>query len=493
MMPASWSYHPTHDGTQPSASPTSRGHLRSLGATGLQDNRASGGSAFFASQAYLAIPKENAVPQVLNFSKAAGLPKVPTVPTTSAGGNGHGQGAGLADAQWQVPTVPTTSAGGKGHGQGAGLADAQWQVGETPAENPQVGAAAEAKDGTAPLDDAEVTTLMFRSLPRKYTVNDLAAEIQEHVNKDCFDFVSLPWDAQKPSNLGYAFVNFTHPTHAAKVRAGMDDQPWRLIRSPKKARILTAYVQGLSNNVLHCAGNISPEVEEAHYPIVVYRGSQINFRTAIAIFTAQASEAAKEEASLPLLGSPCAPKTGNESRCLSSGSNQSGTCSTVISHSDLRYSDIAYSPPALPMCSSDIAGSPAPLHTQRDTVCGPLVASPIMPSDSALPKATVAEAYGQRPKPLDVRSVQRTSAQVPAAACGFIASPPPRPPSGPNVQSGHQEWNRIEITTGLDPVLATEGYRRASQQVTDLLTQLLAPEQLQPQLRDRVTPRSSWQ
>jgi len=132
---------------------------------------------------------------------------------------------------------------------------------------------------------------MFRGIPRKYTAHDLAKEIQDLAPVDAWDFISLPWDADRPSNLGFAFINFTRPEHAEQVRKGLCGRTWRLSPGGKLVTVLTANIQGLANNVRHISGNISPRVGEEHHPLVRIHGARLEFREVVKLFDMQAHSA----------------------------------------------------------------------------------------------------------------------------------------------------------------------------------------------------------
>lgn len=92
---------------------------------------------------------------------------------------------------------------------------------------------------------AEVTTLMIRGIPCKFSQNALLSMIDEAGLRDKYDFFYLPFDAQKDANLGYAFINFVDQQsaeHCTGIFTGVQLSPWR---SPKRCSISPATIQGL--------------------------------------------------------------------------------------------------------------------------------------------------------------------------------------------------------------------------------------------------------
>eukprot|EP00438_Fugacium_kawagutii_P018469 Skav204798 [mRNA] locus=scaffold763:460514:465506:+ [translate_table: standard] len=51
------------------------------------------------------------------------------------------------------------------------------------------------------------TTVMMRNIPNNYTRRMFLELLNKHGLQSCYDFIYLPYDFQRASNLGYAFVN----------------------------------------------------------------------------------------------------------------------------------------------------------------------------------------------------------------------------------------------------------------------------------------------
>jgi len=62
------------------------------------------------------------------------------------------------------------------------------------------------------------TTMMIRNIPYKYSVDELAAEIEESGFEGMFDLVYLPMIAKLLGNRGFAFVDFISPSAACEFQ-----------------------------------------------------------------------------------------------------------------------------------------------------------------------------------------------------------------------------------------------------------------------------------
>jgi len=135
---------------------------------------------------------------------------------------------------------------------------------------------------TVPGDGA--TTLMIRNLPRSYTEEDLISDIEAVAGPDVFDFLYMPWDARRGSNISYAFVNFMNQKATECVFYGLSGRHWRLVRASKCCRIAAAHVQGLPANLLHYADIANVSDAQRHCPIVMLNGRRANYDDALQMF-----------------------------------------------------------------------------------------------------------------------------------------------------------------------------------------------------------------
>eukprot|EP00439_Symbiodinium_sp_Y106_P036342 s3588_g4.t1 len=97
----------------------------------------------------------------------------------------------------------------------------------------------------------DVTTMMLRNIPNKYTQNSLLQEINEMGFTGTFDFFYLPMDVHNRSNVGYAFVNFLRPDDAERFRHKFSEHRFQRFQSRKISSVCTAHVQGLHENLRH--------------------------------------------------------------------------------------------------------------------------------------------------------------------------------------------------------------------------------------------------
>jgi len=125
-----------------------------------------------------------------------------------------------------------------------------------------------------------ITTFMIKNLPRRYTDEALICELEGFVGNDSYDFLYLPWDKRRSSNVGYAFVNFVSTGAASAACDKLKGKNWRLVQSPKEIKLMPAHVQGLTLNLAHYIGSSVVE-GPSHSPMVIQNGQRIDFRTAV--------------------------------------------------------------------------------------------------------------------------------------------------------------------------------------------------------------------
>lgn len=96
------------------------------------------------------------------------------------------------------------------------------------------------------------TTLMIRNVPNRYSQRDLINELKSLGFAGSFDFLYVPLDLGTMSNVGYAFVNFTHHSWAEKCMEVLQNHRFKRHRQAGKvAAVSVAHIQGLEANLKH--------------------------------------------------------------------------------------------------------------------------------------------------------------------------------------------------------------------------------------------------
>lgn len=88
------------------------------------------------------------------------------------------------------------------------------------------------------------TTVMLRNIPNKMNCHELKQTIDVFV-RGCYDFSYLRIDFNNGMNVGYAFINFSHPSHIAQFAMAMQHRRWDVYNSDKHAEISYATKQGI--------------------------------------------------------------------------------------------------------------------------------------------------------------------------------------------------------------------------------------------------------
>lgn len=126
----------------------------------------------------------------------------------------------------------------------------------------------------------EATTLMFRHLPRKYTVRNLLSALEQFVDRSALDFVYVPWDRKSTNNMGFAFVNCADAASARKIATVMQGSLCPNDSRMREMKIMPAIVQGFAANLLRYHETIK-EPDPAHSPLIFNKGKQVPLNFAI--------------------------------------------------------------------------------------------------------------------------------------------------------------------------------------------------------------------
>jgi len=101
-------------------------------------------------------------------------------------------------------------------------------------------------------DGQVVTTVMIRNIPNRCSQRELINELDSVGFAGCFDFLYIPLDLGTMSNVGYAFVNFTHPQYASRCMEILPRHHFKRQRKVGKGvAVSAAHMQGLEANLKH--------------------------------------------------------------------------------------------------------------------------------------------------------------------------------------------------------------------------------------------------
>lgn len=300
-----------------------------------------------------------------------------------------------------------------------------------------------------------VTTMMLRNIPHKYTQEALVLEIDETGFRGMYDFLYLPMDVQKRSNLGYAFVNFRLPQDAANFGRSFHDHRFRRFSNRKTGTVCVASLQGLDLNILSLNSRFVSQMRASpHLPVILagpLKGHQQRIPFEQALSEAEARSGTARPVGAITEASSDAASTGSPT-----GNKRTTTCSTLSpssSVSDLQ-SVASASTLSMPGLCSDLEGlSRSPGREQAPALSGGL----------GSPSEKVA---GQEPWVLFLHSI--LASQTPAAVeqqPTFVARPPPH---GAHAQS-HALLQHDPAATGRGAQRGTKGSAADSEQLVELL------------------------
>jgi len=96
------------------------------------------------------------------------------------------------------------------------------------------------------------TTLMIRNIPCRYSQRDLVMDLKTKGLEGVYDFLYMPMDQASSSSVGYAFVNFIHPSYAETCMQLFQGHRFKRARCARKvASVSVAHIQGLQKNLQH--------------------------------------------------------------------------------------------------------------------------------------------------------------------------------------------------------------------------------------------------
>jgi len=96
---------------------------------------------------------------------------------------------------------------------------------------------------------AHVTTLIIRNIACRCKFSDALHILDAFGLKEMYDFLYLPMNSAKTANLGYMFVNFIVPEHAAKCVRVLNGQAFGSDLSHKRCEVSATHLQGYCSMV----------------------------------------------------------------------------------------------------------------------------------------------------------------------------------------------------------------------------------------------------
>lgn len=114
---------------------------------------------------------------------------------------------------------------------------------------------------------AEVTTVMMRNLPNKYTQPKLLEELRGNGFEPLrdFDFFYLPMDHCTAVNLGYCFINFIETTVANTFASTFQGKRMQRFNSSKTIQVMPASIQGFERNYAYYSSRRVAQDEDPQY------------------------------------------------------------------------------------------------------------------------------------------------------------------------------------------------------------------------------------
>ena len=77
------------------------------------------------------------------------------------------------------------------------------------------------------------TTVMIKNIPNKYTQKMLLERLDQGGHRGHYDFLYLPIDLKNNCNVGYAFINLSHPIWVLALYDDLNGRSWERFHSEK--------------------------------------------------------------------------------------------------------------------------------------------------------------------------------------------------------------------------------------------------------------------
>lgn len=123
------------------------------------------------------------------------------------------------------------------------------------------------------------TTVMMRNIPNNYTRKMFLELLNKHGLQSCYDFIYLPYDFQRDSNLGYAFVNLREDAVDMFWRTFDGFSQWSLPSSKVCKVTWSGPHQGFEAHVERYRNSpvMHRSVPEEYKPLIFSEGTPIPF------------------------------------------------------------------------------------------------------------------------------------------------------------------------------------------------------------------------
>jgi hypothetical protein len=136
---------------------------------------------------------------------------------------------------------------------------------------------------TVPVPESDApekqTTVMIRNIPNNVTRADLLNVLIGAGFQGLFDFLYLPMDFKKNSNVGYAFVNLVSEEAADQIYAAFEGFTGWGYNSHKVTEIVWGNMHGLQAHIERYRNSpvMHPDVPDEHKPLVFSNGQPYEF------------------------------------------------------------------------------------------------------------------------------------------------------------------------------------------------------------------------
>jgi len=170
---------------------------------------------------------------------------------------------------------------------------------------------------------SQVTTLMIRNIPNRYTQTELLAEIKEAGFDNKFDFFYLPMDHETHANFGYAFINFVDEREVDPFTKRFNGLKLNRFTSNKIIQIVPAQLQGFQANLQHyCKKAVCTDDNIDYRPLFFVDGKCLEFHRA-SDFTDAVK--AQQKAANPTVTTPTSVEEDSETGRRANRNNSAAT------------------------------------------------------------------------------------------------------------------------------------------------------------------------